>query len=570
MEKRVFLAIFLSLLVLAVYQAYFVPAPPPQPRLADMPVTQPAGAPAATTPAPGTAAVPGTNPPATPAAPPKPAPKTAAPVIGDTAARDIVVETDTVRAVFSTAGATLKSWKLKQHAEGGHPLDLVPAGIPETLPRPFTLSTDDASIAATTATALYRPSVPSLSLGSASGTLSFEYRDAAGLSARKTFHIQPEGKAYVVTVDASIDVNGASLPVIIDWGPALGLGYNPDGSREFPRYAVDLHDDKVNRHDPSSLQQQTRYEGTVRFAGAEDQYFLSAVLPGEKPVRIEYQPVSLPVPNDTTGRQRVFVAYRVRVPDAASLSFFMGPKDLDVLRRIDPQLVRVIDFGFFAAIVVPLLQALKWINGIVGNYGWAIIILTILINLAIFPLRHRSMVSMRKMQALQPQIKAIQERYAKFKMTDPEKGKMNQEMMALYKTKGVNPASGCVPMILTLPILYAFYSLLSASIELRGAPFMFWIHDLSLHDPLYITPILMGGTMVLQQRMMPSTADPIQRKMFMFMPIIFTFMFLWAASGLVLYWLMSNLMAIGQQYVTNRMMGGPLAVPARAVKPAKS
>src|SRR5262249_34934256 len=150
---------------------------------------------------------------------------------------------------------------------------------------------------------------------------------------------------------------------------------------------------------------------------------------------------------------------------------------------------------------VPMLQALKWINGFVHNYGFSIIVLTILINVAIFPLRHRSMVSMKKMQSLQPQIKAIQERYAKFKMTDPEKGKMNKEMMALYKHKGVTPASGCVPMLLTLPILYAFYNLLSGAIELRGAPFVGWIHDLALRDPYYITPVLMGATMVWQQRM---------------------------------------------------------------------
>ena len=141
--------------------------------------------------------------------------------------------------------------------------------------------------------------------------------------------------------------------------------------------------------------------------------------------------------------------------------------------------MRAIDFGMFAWLVVPLLQALKWINGFVGNYGWSIVILTILINVMIFPLRHRSMVSMRKMQALQPEIKAIQDRYAKYKLTDPERQKMNQEMMALYKQKGVNPASGCLPMLLTLPVLFAFYAMLSVAIELRGAPFLGWITDLS-------------------------------------------------------------------------------------------
>ena len=151
------------------------------------------------------------------------------------------------------------------------------------------------------------------------------------------------------------------------------------------------------------------------------------------------------------------------------------------------------------------------------------------------------MVSMRKMQSLQPEVKAIQDRYAKYKMTDPERQKMNQEMMALYKQKGVNPASGCVPMLLTMPILFAFYAMLSASIELRGAPFFGWIHDLSLHDPvLHHARRSWARTMFWQQRMMPSTADPVQQKMFMFMPLIFTFMFLWAPSGLVVYWLVEQ------------------------------
>ena len=165
---------------------------------------------------------------------------------------------------------------------------------------------------------------------------------------------------------------------------------------------------------------------------------------------------------------------------------------------------------------------------------------------------------MRKMQAAQPEIKAIQDRYAKYKLTDPEKGKMQTELMALYKQRGINPASGCVPMLLTFPILLAFYAMLSAAIELRGAPFLFWIHDLSLRDPYWITPVLMGATMFWQQKMMPTpAADPLQQKLFLFMPLIFTVSFLWAPAGMVLYWLMSNLMGILQQAVTLRLIGAP-------------
>jgi len=246
--------------------------------------------------------------------------------------------------------------------------------------------------------------------------------------------------------------------------------------------------------------------------------------------------------------------------------FFIGPKQFDVLRAVSPDFTRVIYFGIFAWLAAPLLGALQWVNGFVHNYGWSIIILTILINLAMWPLRHKSLVSMRKMQELQPQLKTIQERYAQYKMTDPERQKMNQEVMELYKTKGVNPASGCVPMLLTLPFLFAFYAMLSQAIEIRGAGFGGWIHDLSNPDPLYITPILMGLTMFWQQKITPTSADPTQQKVLMFMPIMFTAMMLYAPSGLVLYWFVSNLWAIGQQYLTNYLIG-----PAKVhnVRPAE-
>jgi YidC/Oxa1 family membrane protein insertase len=212
----------------------------------------------------------------------------------------------------------------------------------------------------------------------------------------------------------------------------------------------------------------------------------------------------------------------------------------------------------FTVIVVPLLRSLKWVNNYVGNYGWAIILLTFFINVILFPLRHKSVVSMRKMQEIQPEVKAIQERYKNLKATDPAKQKMNTEMMALYKEKGVNPASGCVPMLLTMPFIFAFYALLSTAIELRGAPFIFWIHDLSAHDPYFVTPILMGISQIWQQKLAPAAGmDPIQQKMTMLMPVFFTFLFLWYPSGVALYWLINNVFAIGQQYTTNYMIGPP-------------
>ncbi|MEO6223873.1 MAG: membrane protein insertase YidC, partial [Vicinamibacterales bacterium] len=455
-------------------------------------------------------------------------------------------------------------WRLKKYYDAlGEALELVPEGLPENYPRPFTLSTDQDPVSAVLQKARFRPSADGpLSLGKAPGTLSFEYQDASGLAARKSFHFQPDGHPYVLNVDASVDVQGVARPVTITMGPSLGLGYTTGGrmTTAYPPGAIYHRDGSVTRPSSSKLLEQAAYDN-IRFAGVGDHYFLSAAVPGTRSAKVEFQPLVLPTleadAKATGVVQRTFVSYRVSATGAMNMPFFLGPKDFDILKAVDTQLVRAIDFGMFAWLVVPLLQSLKWINGYVGNFGWSIIILTILLNAIMFPLRHRSMVSMRKMQEIQPEIKAIQKRYEKFKLTDPERQKMNTETMALYKQKGVNPASGCVPMLLTMPVLFGFYAMLAVAIELRGAPFFGWIHDLARMDPLFITPVLMGGTMFVQQRMTPTTADPAQQKIFMFMPIIFTVMFLWAPAGLVIYWLMSNIMTIGQQYLTNHLISAP-------------
>jgi YidC/Oxa1 family membrane protein insertase len=221
----------------------------------------------------------------------------------------------------------------------------------------------------------------------------------------------------------------------------------------------------------------------------------------------------------------------------------------------------------FAWLVVPLLNSLKWLYGYTGNYGWSIILLTIIINLVMFPLRHKSSMAMRKMQAIQPQMKAIQDRYSHLKMTDPGRQKMQEEVTALYRDKGVNPASGCLPLLLTLPVLWAFYSLLSQSIELRGAPFAAWIHDLSTADPYFVLPALMGVTMFWQQKLTPTSADPAQQRVMMIMPVMFTAMMAFSASGVVLYWFVSQVWAIGQQYLTN-WLSGPLPTTVKSAVPA--
>ena len=549
MEKRVLLAVILSFIVLYAYQAIF---PPPRPQPAPpatgtLPGAPPQGAPQN----PSLEQPAATSKPAPPAALP-PIPE---PVVADPSEREIVVENDAVRAVFSTRGAVIKSWRLKRYfTNGDTPLDLVPNNAPAGSDLPFTLAVDAVDVDAALAQALFKPSADALNTSTAAATLIFEYRDASGLQARKEFAFTPD-QPYQIVFSADVRRGDAQLNPTVKWGPALGTGIVSSGLTygQAPQ-PIFYRDGDVNRIGFSDVPQYRTLEGTVPVGGVDDHYFISAVIPPAQPVRIQYEPVPVPVEGSDKGLQ--FVTWSVRFPSPPSgARFFVGPKDFDVLAAVDRDLVRAIHFGVFSPIVVPLLRALKWINGYVGNYGWSIIALTIFINLLIFPLRHKSVVSMRKMQELQPQVKAIQDRYSKLKMSDPARQKMNVELMNLYRERGVNPASGCVPMLLTLPVLFAFYSMLSVAIELRGAPFIGWIKDLSTYDPWFVTPILMGITQFVQTKMAPATGDPQQQKIMLFMPLIFMTMFIWAPSGLVLYWTASNLWAIGQQALTNRMIG---------------
>ena len=558
MEKRVLLAIVLSFVVLYGYQALF-----PPPELQRPPATQTAGQAAGQTAAPVSPAAPPAGEPLEAATPPPPA---VAMVTGDVAERDITFENESVRAVFSNRGGVITSWRLKKYLNAANePLELVPHDIPMPLPKPFTLTVDDAAVAKTLSNALYKPSAVSVDATSTAQTLTFEYQDASGLAVRKEFAFNP-ASPYVIQFTASVTQGTAPLLPTIQWGPAIGtnLNINTLGYNAPPR-PIYYTDGDVERIDASDVAEIANQQGTYGFAGVDDHYFLSAAVNPPQPLRLNYEVVPMPAKDPAEDPPPPYITWSATYPaPPAGATFFFGPKDFDVLATVDRDLVRSIHFGIFSWLVVPLLRALKWINVYIGNYGWSIIALTVLINIVMFPLRHKSVVSMRRMQEIQPEVKVIQERYSKLKMTDPARQNMNKEMMQLYKERGVNPASGCVPMLLTLPVLFAFYAMLSVAIELRGAPFIGWITDLSVYDPLFITPVLMGATQFVQTKMTPSTADPTQQRVMMFMPLIFMFMFIWAPSGLVLYWTCSNLWAIGQQALTNKLIGPPTV---RTVRP---
>ena len=564
MERRVLIAIFLSFIVLYAYQALL----PPQPRettgsatTTGTPTATP-GSPIAGLPAVATSAGPASSTPA-PVEAGQPA---ATQLVGDTTERDIRIETEDVLAVVTNRGARLKSWRLKHyHDPAGNPVELVVTELATTHPLPFSLRTEDSAVARTLNEALWTVSPvgtdPASPITSPT-TITFEYRDTAGLQAQKAFTFQPA--SYVVSLRATVTQGDQTLPTVIEWGPALGDGDTGTGRTAVVARGLVAVAGDVERPAAASLVEKASYEGDFRYAGVDDHYFMTAAIaPG--PSTITFQAASIPPPAGSETPAKALMAYAVD-PGKDDVRFYVGPKDFDELSLVDRNLVDAIDFGYFAVIVVPLLRSLKWVNGFIGNYGWSIIILTIMINAIMFPLRHKSVVSMRKMQEIQPEAKAIQDRYAKLKATDPAKQKMNQELMGLYKERGANPASGCIPMLLTMPVLFAFYSLLSTAIELRGAPFTAWIHDLSAPDPFYVTPLLMGASQFWQMKMTPQTGvDPAQQKMMMFMPLIFTGFSLWFPSGVALYWLVSNVWGIGQTYLTNYLIGPP---NIRTVRPA--
>jgi len=562
MERRIFLAVILGAVVMYAWQALVMPPPPPRP--ASQAVAPAASAPAAASQAPAPAP--------TPEAPP-PTPAAQA-VKSESSEREIVVETAVARVVLTNRGGRVLHWQLKKFTtpSSGEPVDLIPSNLPANEPRPFSLKVDDQSITSRLNESLYQvrgDSSGKVDATSNAATVVFEYEDVSGVRARKELRFEP--KDYVVALSVDIHNGATVLNPTIAWGPGLGdLGAASSGGSFFtgnavqPPQGIYHRDGKVERLNTDALSSQPVHEGNFRFAGIDDHYFLAAAInPGQ--ARLDYRPVSLTVPGADAPIRFLAVSYRFAQPPRG-LRFFVGPKQFDVLQSVDPELVRAIHFGIFSWMVVPLLSALKWLYGFLGNYGWAIIVLTILLNLVLFYPRHRSVVAMRKMQAIQPEMKAIQDRYSHLKATDPAKQKMNTEIMNLYRERGVNPASGCVPMLLTMPVLLAFYSLLSMSIELRGAPFVGWLHDLSAPDPYFVIPLLMGITMFWQQRITPTSADPTQQRVMMIMPIMFTAMMAFSPSGVVLYWTISQLWGIGQQYLTNQLIGPPALATARRGK----
>jgi YidC/Oxa1 family membrane protein insertase len=298
-------------------------------------------------------------------------------------------------------------------------------------------------------------------------------------------------------------------------------------------------------------------DGSFAFVGLEDQFFAGVFLPtgnGLTQSTTFDDQVATPYEKD----EQPYTGVAVGAAGHATWSLFIGPKDIDTLRAVNPKLENIVDWGTFGLVAKPLFLILHWANErFVHNYGWSIVLVTIVINMLLFPLKMQNMKSMKKMQALQPQIAKINEKYKDIPMRDPRQQQKNEETMALYKANGANPLGGCLPLLIQMPFLLAFYKVLSVSIELRNASW-YWVHDLSQPETFAIRflPLLMIASGFVMQKMTPMATggDPAQAKMMQFMPLMMGFFFWKSPSGLVLYWLTGNLVGIAQQWFFNKTL----------------
>jgi YidC/Oxa1 family membrane protein insertase len=519
-QRRVWLAVGLSLLLLLVWQQFVVAPYRRQAPHPDVPVT--------------------VVPPTTPDSQPTEAPPTNVPGSNGLAAlpggTPIVVETDLFRAEMTSTGGRLSSFRLKKFKEtvapDSPPLDLVEKSPVLPLTVPLGPGMTDAAV-------VYTPDRTSLTLtGDQEGTVVLHGRTPDGRSLEKILEFK--GNSYLFNISTKGAVPGLVLSEIAKEGAAGGQ----QSGREM---AIALANQKLVEHATKDFADQPVQLPDASWAGFSAQYFVAIALPANGTTPVILETVATGITDDKNAQEKTPI---VRLDSGgSSYRVFMGPKERDVLTAAGHQLDRALDFGWFWFIALPLLYVLKMLHSISGNYGVDIILLTTLVKVVTIPLTQSSLRNMKAMQKLQPEMTRLRERYK------DDQGALQKEMMELYKRHQVNPLSGCLPMILQMPIFVGLYNALNHSIELRHAPFMLWINDLSSPDKLPIAgfhvpvlTIVMGLSMLVQQRMTPQQGDPMQQRMMMIMPVMFTFMFINFPAGLVLYWLVNNLLSIAQQY----------------------
>lgn len=503
MDKRTLIAVVLALMVLIGSQYLFTKQVPPQPSQPQSKAeTKTEGAkkevPAAVSPVP----------------------------VSEKAAlsREIKVETDFYVATLTSKGGTIMKFDLKKYKDkSGMGVSLLRA--PGIYPPLAIGEKDDFGLSKVNFTV----TGTDLALKSSeSGTVTFKYATPQ-FSIRRTYTFYADRYKF----DLRDEVTG--LPGYwITLGSDFGI-YDTKDSTAPHLGPVILKDTDRIELETKKLTEPKVYKDGLKWVAQEDKYFFAAIVPTDQAVEAKAWKVQDSPVIALEGKSGV-----------STYTIYAGPKEYDRLQELKAGLEHIIDFGFFSILARPLFWILKFFDKFIGNYGWAIVLLTIIVRIPFIPLLNKSQKSMRKMQQLQPKLTELREKYKK----DPQK--LQKETLEMYKKYKVNPVGGCLPMLLQIPVFFALYKVLMIAIELRGAPFMLWITDLSAKDPYYILPIVMGITMVIQQKMTPTSLDPKQNKMMMLMPVVFTFMFLNFASGLVLYWLVNNVLSIVQQFYTNK------------------
>ncbi|WP_447975306.1 membrane protein insertase YidC [Nitrospira sp. Kam-Ns4a] len=564
MEKRVILFLVLSLAIILGYdyllrQLGLAPTPgagnPPDGRPAEERPTgaRPEAAPTQQTLGPA-------KPGPAPASPSKPVPGAVTPSSG-TPEQTVVVETDLYRAVLTNRGGVITSWELKRYrltaAEDSPPVQLVYRQ--GKFKGPLSVLAAEPAITRELAEGLYEVERDFTTLDTSHpvGHLTFRYRAAAGnLALEKQLTFRYNSYLVDVAVRASGLQGGVTLGLgtnfgIVEWGEGF-IGLIGPAS---------LVDGLIEKDTPET---EAERKGAVGWVAMQDKYFISVLIPTNGAAALARK----------EGDKLVSASVRF-APDAAATvtaRLYAGPKEYDTLKALGLGLEETIDFGWFIygswslvkAVAWPLFAVLRFVYGFTHNYGVAIILLTVAIKLLFVPLQYKSYKSMKDMQVIQPKVLALQAKYK------DDRERLNRELIKLYRDHKVNPVGGCLPMLLQMPVFVALFNILYMTIDLRQAPFVLWITDLSVQDPYYVLPVLMGISMVVQQKIMPTTMDPTQAKIMLVFPAFLTLLFLTFPAGLVLYWLTNNVLTIAQQFVTDRYIFKKPALASELLEEAGS
>ena len=480
------------------------------------------------------------------------------------------IDTDYYHVEFNNRGAVIHRWQLKKfrnHDFGSKvpvPVDLVDAAALSKVPDPFSIAfKSDQHPSTDPNTRLFQIQRPD------DYSVIFEFSDGR-MDVKKSFKFQKD--SYLVAVDSTVTENGMPVPHSLSWRGGFGDETENNAVNNQHALYYDTTDSKLNTKQVKEAKNgPVSWAGQFSFAGLEDHYFAAVFMPqGRSLVELTEFSDNLP---DATGKDQARIGAAVGGEGSNSFTLFAGPKDYNLLGKIDPKLEALIDWKYVGINLVyigkPLFVMLRWTaDHVIHNYGWAIVLDTIAITMVLFPLRLSQLRSSRKMQTIQPLIKQLNEKYKSLPLKDPRQAEKNQEMMDLYKKHGINPLGGCLPMLIQLPILVAYYKVLAVMIELRGADWL-WVHDLSQPEtlPIRVLPVVLIITQYLQSKMTPQPGvDPSQQKMMMLlMPLMMGYIFYFLSSGLVLYYLTSNLVGIAQQVILNRATPAPAPVE---VKPA--